>query len=802
MVPFHQERETHHQIKICEVTNYMKFTNGQWLLTEGVEIFSPKEVYFTRLETDKLIITAPTKPIKHRGDTLGGVNLAIEISAPETEVIRIKSYHHKGVIKAFPVFELNHSNKPLDYSDKDNLLTITSGSLKLVIDKANWSMKYYRDGMLLTVSNGNDYGYVKTNWRGHAYDKGDQESSFMRQGLSLGVAELVYGFGERFTPFVKNGQTIEIWNEDGGTSTYQSYKNIPFYLTNKGYGVFVNHPEAVSFEVASENVKKVSFSVQGEILDYFLINGPSMKEVSERYTNLTGRPAFPKPWTYGLWLSTSFTTSYDEKTVLGFIDGMIQRDIPLKVFHFDCFWMKDFHWSNFIWDELVFSDPKGMLKKIHEKGIKVCVWINPYIAQASELFDEGASKGYFIKKANGDVWQWDMWQPGMAIVDFTNPAASIWFQDKLGHLVDLGVDCFKTDFGERIPLDVVYHDGSDPKKMHNYYSYLYNKVVYELLDNKLGVGEATLFARSATVGCQKYPVHWGGDCWSDYGSMAESLRGGLSLTMSGFGFWSHDIGGFESTSSADVYKRWCAFGLLSSHSRLHGSTSYRVPWAYDEEAVTVLREFVKLKAKLMPYLYQTAKQSSAIGVPMMRSMVMEFTEDLNTHYLDRQYMLGDGILVAPIMNEEGIGECYLPKGTWTHLLSGKGYQGQKWIKEKYDYLSLPVFVRENTIIPFGAIDTDCDYQYEKDVDLRIYSLKDNCLCERVVLDKYGSEKVRLSLIRDKSRIKVSLIASAPCRLTFVNLKVSSDLEVTYEHDNSIIMINDPKRHQDFFVEIK
>jgi alpha-D-xyloside xylohydrolase len=212
-----------------------------------------------------------------------------------------------------------------------------------------------------------------------------------------------------------------------------------------------------------------------------------------------------------------------------------------------------------------------------------------------------------------------MWQPGMAIVDFTNPKACDWFASKLELLLDMGVDCFKTDFGERIPTDVVYYDGSDPVKMHNYYTYLYNKVVFELLERKRGKGEAVLFARSATVGGQKFPVHWGGDCWSDYESMAESLRGGLSLTMSGFGFWSHDIGGFESTSTPDVYKRWCAFGLLSTHSRLHGSSSYRVPWAYDEEAVQVVKFFTRLKASLMPYLFRNAIETSKLGVPSMRS---------------------------------------------------------------------------------------------------------------------------------------------------------------------------------------
>src|SRR5690606_30447311 len=262
------------------------------------------------------------------------------------------------------------------------------------------------------------------------------------------------------------------------------------------------------------------------------------------------------------------------------------------------------------------------------------------------------------------------WQPGMGIVDFTNPAACEWFAGHLHRLVDMGVDSFKTDFGERIPTDVVYFDGSDPDKMHNYYTFLYNKLVFDVLKDRLGKGEATLFARSATAGGQQFPVHWGGDCDSTYEAMAESLRGGLSLGLSGFGFWSHDIGGFESTAPADLYKRWVAFGLLSSHSRLHGSHSYRVPWIYDEEAVDVLRLFTKLKCRLMPYLYTTASEAASKGIPMMRAMLLEFPDDPACEYLDRQYMLGESLLVAPVFREDGQVSFYLPAGTWTHLLTG------------------------------------------------------------------------------------------------------------------------------------
>jgi len=264
---------------------------------------------------------------------------------------------------------------------------------------------------------------------------------------------------------LKNGQSIEMWNADAGTVSDQTYKNIPFYVTNRDYGVFVNHPEKVSFEIATEHVERVQFSIPGEKINYFIIGGDNLKEVLENYTLLTGRPSLPPSWSFGLWLTTSFITNYDEKTVTSFIEGMKERNIPLHVFHFDCFWMREYHWVNFEWDDRVFPNPEEMLKRLKEKGLKICVWINPYIAQRSKLFEEGKEKGYLLKKPDGSVWQTDEWQPGMGIVDFTNPSARDWYSKHLRRLIKMGVDVFKTDFGERIPTDVVYYDGSDPEKI-------------------------------------------------------------------------------------------------------------------------------------------------------------------------------------------------------------------------------------------------------------------------------------------------------------------------------------------------
>ena len=746
----------------------MKFSNGCWLQKEDCACFSPAQIYFTKIEKDRVTLCAPTNKINHRGDTLGGVNLTIQISAPYPEVLRIQTYHHMGLKERMPQFELAApQNGNLAAEETEKQIIVKSGELRIEIEKESGAFVFWRGAEKITGSGWRDLAYMKTNWRGSAYDKG-LEDAYMREQLSISVGELVYGLGERFSAFVKNGQSVDIWNEDGGTSTEQSYKNIPFYLSNKGYGVFVNHPEKVSFEVATEMVTKVEFSVPGENLDYFLINGPTMKEVLMRYTDITGKPALPAPWTFGLWLSTSFTTNYDEKTVNSFVDGMIERGIPLSVFHFDCFWMKDFHWCDFTWDERVFPDPEGMLKRLKEKGLKICVWINSYVGQESPLFEEGVKGGYFLKRANGDVWQWDMWQPGLAIVDFTNPAACEWYGKKLEALLDMGVDCFKTDFGERIPTDCVYYDGSDPVKMHNYYTYMYNKTVHDVIAKKKGEKEAILFARSATAGGQKFPVHWGGDCWSDYESMEESLRGGLSLTSSGFGFWSHDIGGFESTSTPDVYKRWCAFGLLSTHSRLHGSTSYRVPWAYDEEAVDVVRYFAKLKARLMPYLYRNAIETAKTGVPMMRSMVLEFTEDRNCAYLASQYMLGDSLLVAPIFNEDGIAEYYLPEGRWTSLLSGDVKEGGRWYKEKHGYLSIPLYVREGSIVAMGARD------------------------DNAVYDTENREAVKAAVTHCGSRYEIQVSGGTEVKVALMHAGMPKTVSCAYEMDGDHAVIAVPK----------
>lgn len=725
----------------------MKFTDGYWMVRKGLKLQNPVEVRDVRIEDDSVTVYAATKPVRHKGDTLNATLLTFRYSTPMPDVIRVKLYRHIGGVDKGPAFELFPQPANPVISDEGETVRLESGRLSVRIRKENgWDVSFFYGDKRLTGSGYKGAAHIEVEATGETY---------MREQLDLGVGEYVYGFGERFTPFVKNGQVIDIWNEDGGTASEQAYKNVPFYLSNKGYGVFVNHPEKVSYEVASETVSKVQFSVPGEVLEYFIIGGETLKDVLDNYTQLTGKPALPPAWSFGLWLTTSFTTSYDEETVNHFIDGMAERDLPLSVFHFDCFWMKEYQWTDFEWDKDVFPDPEGMLRRLKEKGLRICQWINPYIAQKSRLFEEGMKNGYLLKRPDGSVWQWDMWQAGMGLVDFTNPDAVKWYQDELRRQLDMGVDCFKTDFGERIPTDVVYHDGSDPVKMHNYYTQLYNKAVFDVLVEKRGVGEAVLFARSATAGGQQFPVHWGGDNSANYDSMAETLRGGLSLGLSGFGFWSHDISGFERTAPPDIYKRWVAFGMLSSHSRLHGNESYRVPWLFDEEAVDVLRHFTKLKQRLMPYLYDKAVEASERGLPMMRAMVLEFVDDPTCWHLDLQYMLGDALLVAPIFNTEGTARYYLPAGRWTHLLTGETADGAAWHDGKYDYFSLPLYVRPNTLLAMGSRDDVPDYDYADGVSFHLFELADGKRAEARVVGLDGKQVSRGVAVREGGVVTVT-----------------------------------------------
>ena len=771
----------------------MKFADGFWLNQRGYEVNYANQAFEIEPIENGFLVVATPFVVYNRAMMLGSANLEIAYTSTQENCIKVNITHHKGYVDNGPHFVLNEGNYKPQVTITDDEAVLVSGDTKLVVSKKNWSFQYYYKDKKLTGGGWRSTGVIFENnfkkqarlqtqlddrfWAHH-----DPNTTYIREQFDTSVGEYFYGFGEKFTTFAKNGQNVEIWNADGGTCSDQSYKSIPFYVSSRGYGVFVNTPDNVSYEVCSDTVSKVSMTVSGENMEYFIFGGENITDVLEGYTDLTGKPALPPAFSFGLWLTSSFTTSYDEETVNSFIDGMAEREIPLQVFHFDCFWMKGFEWCNFEWDKEQFPDPEGMLKRLHEqKGLKTCVWINPYVGQRSRLFDEGMKNGYFIKKTDGSLFQCDEWQPGMAIVDFTNPDACKWYASYLRKLCEMGVDTFKTDFGERIPTkDIVYFDGSDPIKMHNYYTHLYNQCVFNVLKEYYGENKACLFARSATAGGQQFPVHWGGDCSGNYNSMAEVIRGCISLCISGFGFTSHDMAGFEATATPDIYKRWAAFGMFSSHSRLHGNQSYRVPWLFDEESCDVLKFFTNVKGKLMPYIWAQAIKTHNVGVPVMRAMVIDYADDPTCLTLDRQYMFGDNILVAPILNDEGIAEYYVPEGKWTDIITGKVVEGGKWFKHKCSYFEIPALAKPNSIIPYGNFVRDIEYDYLNGTEFKIYELEDGKTATCPVYDKEANKIFELTAIRNGNKIECAYTeTNATFKISVANTDKSIEITPTY-----------------------
>ena len=738
----------------------MRFTEGYWLRSQRMQEHYAAQVWETEHLEDGMRLLVPLRKVPTKGDTVNVPCLTVTFRAVAPDTVSVKIVHFEGYNTHKPAFSILEDPQRVEIAETEDTIVMETGSLCVRVDKKDFGYSFEKDGTVITRCGFRNLGYMEwdrqpsTMLPGDHYLDETRMKPYIVNELSLEAGECIYGFGERFTSFVKNGQSVQTWNEDGGTASSIAYKCIPFYMTSRGYGVLVNHSGNVEFEAASEKVGYTGFSVQDEAMEYLFFYGPSLKKVLSRYTELTGRPALPPAWSFGLWLSTSFTTSYDEKTTSSFIQGMKDREIPLSVFHYDCYWMREFRLCDFDWDQRLFPDPEGMIRRNHEKGVKVCVWMNPYIAQNTALFHEAMENGYLLMRADGKgVWQTDNWEYGMGIVDFTNPDAYRWFQEKLRALCRMGIDCFKTDFGERIPVNVRYHNGADPVAMHNYYTLIYNRCVFEVLEEEKGKGNAVLFARSATVGSQQFPVHWGGDCMATYPSMAETLRGGLSLAMSGFAFWSHDISGFESTATPDLYKRWAAFGLLSSHSRLHGNQSYRVPWLFDEEACDVLRFFTKLKGKLMPYIWAQAIKTHEVGVPVMRAMVIDFADDPTCLTLDRQYMFGDNILVAPILNDESMAEYYVPEGRWTDIITGKVLEGGKWYKHKCSYFEIPALAKPNSIIAYGKFEGDVEYDYLDGTTFKIYELEDGKSAAAKIYDTEANKVFELTAVRNGSKIE-------------------------------------------------
>ena len=531
--------------------------------------------------------------------------------------------------------------------------------------------------------------------------------------------ECFAGTGERFTKMDLAGHTFYLKNQDGqGVNNRRAYKNIPFYLSSRLYGVFYHTSRYCKLSLADHSTRSVQFLNEAPVVDAYLIGGSSPERILYNYRTLTGFPSLPPLWSFGIWMSRMTYFSADE--VQEICDRLRREKYPCDVIHLDTGWFRTDWLCEWKFNPERFPDPVGFLKGLKEDGYRVSLWQLPYVAEGAEQITEAKENRYIApltkeqERAEGSNFSTLDYA---GTIDFTYPKATAWYKGLLKELLDMGVVCIKTDFGENIHMEADYYAMS-PEELNNLYALLYQKAAYEI--TKEVTGDGIVWARSAWAGCQRYPLHWGGDSASTWDGMAGSVKGGLHFGLSGFGFWSHDVPGFHSlpnfmNSPLDekVYMRWTQFGVFTSHMRYHGSFK-REPWHYPTIAPLVKRWW-KLRYRLMPYIVEEARRSTETGYPMVRALLMHHADDRQVWHIDDEYYFGSEFLVAPVMNSEDKRDIYLPEGRWVDFFTGERFEGGRWLKGVECPLErMPLYVKEGAEI---SLYPDLDPQHTDQMDL-------------------------------------------------------------------------------------
>ena len=546
--------------------------------------------------------------------------------------------------------------------------------------------------------------------------------------------ECFVGTGERFRKMDLSGQTFQLKNQDGqGVNNRRCYKNIPFYLSSRMYGCFYHTSDYCKLSLADHSTRSVQFMCDRATLDVFLIGGQTPEEILRGYRMLTGFPQMPPLWSFGIWMSRMTYFSADEVNEI--CDRLRREHYPCDVIHLDTGWFRTDWLCEWKFNPERFPDPKGFIQRLKKNGFRVSLWQLPYVAAGAEQLAEAKANDYISTPVvSGSAADNTGGSSNFSAldyagtIDFTYNKAVDWYKNQLlKPLLDMGVTCIKTDFGENIHMDHRYHAMS-PERLNNIYSLLYQRAAYEV--TKKVTGDGIVWARSAWAGCQRYPLHWGGDSASSWDGLAGSLKGGLHFGLSGFAFWSHDVPGFHSIPDfmnspldEDVYVRWTQFGVFSSHIRYHG-TCKREPWHYPAIA-PIVKKWWKLRYRLLPYIVEQGEQCTKSGYPMVRALIFHHPEDRQCWHIDDEYYFGSEFLVCPVMNSENKRDIYLPKGLWVNFFTGERLEGGRWYYDVEVPLDqMPVFARPSALIKMYPDDVDCTDQMDLGKAVTIEITKD------------------------------------------------------------------------------
>jgi alpha-D-xyloside xylohydrolase len=562
-------------------------------------------------------------------------------------------------------------------------------------------------------------------------------STSMAAVFSLSPDEKIFGCGESFTEFDKRGQKVVLWTDDAnGTQNEAMYKPVPFFLSSRGYGLFMHTSSPVSCDFGKYYSGIYSLMIGDDQADIFIFLGEP-KDVLNEYTNITGKAPMPPLWSFGFWMSR--ITYFSEAEGREVVNKLRENKIPSDVLHFDTGWFETDWRCNYQFSPTRFKDPVKMMADFRKTGIHTSLWQLPYFVPKNTLFPEIIEKGLYVKDRKGNLPYED------AVLDFSNPATVKWYQEKISGLLKQGVGVIKADFGEAAPADGIYFSGKTGFYEHNLYPLRYNKTVSEI--TKQVNGESIIWARSAWAGSQRYPVHWGGDPANTNTAMAGTLRAGLSMGVCGFSFWAHDIGGFVNKKPEDIYRRWTPFGMLTSHTRSHGAPPTE-PWEYGEDFLNAFRRADNMRYELMPYIYAQAKDCSERGLPMLRALFIEYPDDPGSWTIDDEYLFGSDMLVAPLFENVSSRDVYLPPGEWIDYQTFKTYQGG-WHKIEAGKIPIVILIREGSVIPKIALaQSTTDMDWSK-LDLVVFANNSNQAKGLVCLPSDNLLK-KVSLVRRDS----------------------------------------------------
>lgn len=541
--------------------------------------------------------------------------------------------------------------------------------------------------------------------------RGSDNARRINPVFTLTADEMIFGCGESATGLNKAGQKVNLFVTDPqGPETDQMYKPIPFFMSNRGYGMFMHTSAPVTCDFGATYIGLNKMFMGDENLDLFVFFGEP-KDILDEYTDLVGKPGMPPLWSFGTWMSR--ITYFSEKEGYDVAANIRKNKYPCDVIHFDTGWF-DVDWQcDYKFSENRFQNPQQMLKDLRSQGFHVCLWQLPYFTPKNRYFSELIEKDMYVKNGNGELPYEDV------VLDFSNPETVKWYQDKLAGLLNIGVSAIKVDFGEAAPLNGIYASGKSGWYEHNLYPVRYDMAVSEI--TKKLHNENIMWARAAWAGSQRYPLHWGGDAATTNTGLLGTLRAGLSFGLSGFSFWSHDMGGFVKSTPEDLYCRWIPFGFLTSHTRAHGAPPTE-PWLYDSKRVQdVFRKSAEMKYRLMPYVYAQAKECTEKGLPMLRALFVEFPDDPGAWKVDDEYLFGSQILVAPLLEFGMTGRTvYLPEGKWIDYQTEKVYEGG-WHRIEAGSLPIIMLVRDGSVLPHLKLaQSTAEMDWSK-MSLKVYS---------------------------------------------------------------------------------